>query len=227
MQRNDILNGILILLIFMVFAVCMMAGIIESINESHPYMTGFIQFMIFASIGEMLSIRSIYKKWNYDIAFLCKAIAWGVAGVANTFAFKVIDIGIKEVVRIGFLPSFGYDVPGFWNDLLVAFYISATINLMFGPALNAYIRIAGVFTDIRVRGHRKVSLLECIDEINWREFISFAMFRCIPLFWIPTNTILFLMPEYCRISGAAILSIAFGIIMIVIRHREKYHSIFK
>ena len=227
MQRNDILNGILILLIFAVFTVCMMTGVIESVNESHPYMTGFIQFMIFASIGEMLSIRSIYKKWSYDRAFLCKAIAWGFAGVANTFAFKVIDIGITEAVRIGFLPSFGYHVPEFLNGLLVAFYISAAINLMFGPALNAYIRIAGVFTDTRIREHRKVSLLESIDEINWREFISFTIFRCIPLFWIPTNTILFLTPEYCRISGAAILSIAFGIIMIVVRHREKYRPIFK
>lgn len=62
---------------------------------------------------------------------------------------------------------------------------------------------------------------QAVDSVDWGELIDFTLFKTIPLFWIPVNTVGFLLPQEYRIVFAAVLSLAFGILMTVLKLRER------
>ncbi len=49
--------------------------------------------------------------------------------------------------------------------------------------------------------------------MDWHGFVSFTLFKTIPLFWIPAHTLTFLLPPEYQVIAAAALSIALGIIL--------------
>lgn len=51
--------------------------------------------------------------------------------------------------------------------------------------------------------------------------VNFTLFRTIPLFWIPVNTVGFLLPVHYRIVFASVLSMAFGVLMTILKLRER------
>ena len=217
MKKYDIINIIGFTIVFFIFVLLVVNGVITDMNSNHPYILGFFQFMIFASIGELISARVIYKKWIYGKTLFIKAIIWGFAGMFITLSFFVFFSGVTSAVDAGFLPLTGLPV----DVVLLAFYISASTNIMSGPVMTSTIRILGNYLDVNDNSDEKVSLMNSIDLINWSEFISFSIVKCIPFFWIPTNTVLFLMPIEYRVSGAAILSLAFGVIMVIVKWKER------
>lgn len=62
---------------------------------------------------------------------------------------------------------------------------------------------------------------QAVDSVDWGELIDFTLFKTIPFFWIPVNTVTFLLPEDYRIASAAMLSMVFGILMTVLRLKER------
>jgi hypothetical protein len=108
--------------------------------------------------------------------------------------------------------------PGFsWIKLLAAFSVSATLNLFFAPVFMAFHRITDTHI-LRTGGTMKgfftrMDIGQSFKEINWHDFWDFVLKKTIPLFWIPAQTINFLLPEDYRILVAALYSIILGILM--------------
>ena len=50
-------------------------------------------------------------------------------------------------------------------------------------------------------------------EINWEVQWDFVFKRTIPLFWIPAQTITFLLPEEYRVLFAAFLGVVLGVLL--------------
>ena len=52
-----------------------------------------------------------------------------------------------------------------------------------------------------------------IGSVDWTKFVSFTLFKTVPLFWIPAHTVTFLLPQEYQVMMAASLSVALGIIL--------------
>ena len=60
-----------------------------------------------------------------------------------------------------------------------------------------------------------------MNSVDWGELVDFTLFKTIPFFWIPINTVGFLLPQEYRIVFAAVLSLVFGILMTILKLRER------
>jgi hypothetical protein len=98
------------------------------------------------------------------------------------------------------------------STLLPALLTSLIMNLTFGIVFMGMHRMTDTTIEMRY-SHKKPSFNELIEEINWGAFISFVVFKTIPLFWIPAHTITFMLPSYYRVVVAAYLSIILGVIL--------------
>jgi ABC-type polysaccharide transport system permease subunit len=70
-----------------------------------------------------------------------------------------------------------------------------------------------MYIDMTLTSNEKITMKDAIANVDWVGFINFIVLKTIPLFWIPAHTISFLMPENMRVMLAALLSIAFGVIV--------------
>ena len=67
-----------------------------------------------------------------------------------------------------------------------------------------------------LRGFVKpIRFARVFQEINWDVQWNFVFKRTIPLFWIPAQTITFLLPEEFRVLFAAFLGIVLGVLLAV------------
>ena len=178
-------------------------------TSNHPYWMGFIKFAFLATMGELLAIRLANRTWKNPGGLIFKIIIWGLIGVLITFMFYFYSTGVSTVIEQGEIS------PG--NELLAhlisAFLTSVIMNLTFGIVFMGLHRMSDTYIEMRVN-HKQPSLKELIETINWNAFLSFVVFKTIPLFWIPVHTITFLLPAYYRVVVAAYLSIVLGVILV-------------
>jgi hypothetical protein len=178
-------------------------------TSNHPYWMGFLKFAILATMGELLALRLANRTWKIPDGLTFKIIIWGLIGVLITFMFSFYSTGVSTVIEQGKIS------PG--NELLAqlitAFLTSVIMNLTFGIVFMGLHRMSDTYIELRVN-HKQPSLKELIETINWNAFISFVVFKTIPLFWIPVHTITFMLPVYYRVVVAAYLSIILGVILV-------------
>ena len=189
-------------------------------NDEHGLVTAFIKFFFLATLGESLGLRireGVYLKKEFG--FLSRAIVWGFLGISIKIAFVVFSSGTTS-----FLEYLGMDSPGELikdglngKKILIAFSISAILNLFYAPVLMTFHKITdahiimnhgtlkGLFTPIR--------FTSILQNMNWTVHWNFVLKKTIPLFWIPAQTITFLLPEEWQILFAAILGIVLGAIL--------------
>ena len=111
------------------------------------------------------------------------------------------------------------------EQLIVAFSISVSLNLIFAPVMMTFHKItdthiinnggtiAGLFKPIKFK--------EIFKNLNWVVQWNFVFKKTIPFFWIPMHTITFMLaPEY-RVLFAALLGIALGVILAVSNQSKK------
>jgi hypothetical protein len=106
-----------------------------------------------------------------------------------------------------------------WRKIVVSFSISTALNLFYAPVMMTFHKI----TDIHIlenggtlRGFLKpLDFARIFKEINWDVQWNFVFKRTIPLFWIPAQTITFLLPEEFRVLFAAFLGIVLGVLLAV------------
>jgi hypothetical protein len=152
--------------------------------------------------------------WQINRATWFKSLSWGIGGVLVTLAFTVFSQGTRQAMAAGLLPGYG-------NTLAQAFFTSVTNNLFFAPIHSALMRVCGNYAEIRFLAGQHITPRQAVDSVDWGELIDFTLFKTIPLFWIPVNTVGFLLPQEYRIVFAAVLSLAFGILMTVLKLRER------
>lgn len=222
MKKTDMVALMCYFLLFMGTWWAIRSGILAIFNTDHPYYAGFCQFFIFATGGEFISTRLTTKSWQMNKIFIYKALIWGLGGMLIALNFHLFYVGIADAMNIGMLPFKG-------NNLAHAFYTSSANNLMYGPIHSAFTVIAGVYLELRVIQKRHISLSYAINSVNWGQFVNFIMFKCIPFFWIPVNTLTFLLPNEYRVACAAVLSLVYGILITILKlSQKKYmHNIFE
>lgn len=189
-------------------------GLFGRFNEHFPYPAGFVQFAIYATAGELFSTRVLRGAWIVNRATLFKAGSWGFSGLFVTLAFRVFSDGSRAAMEAGLLPFVG-------SALALAFFTSCTNNIFFGPLHSAFIRVCCNYADLRYTEHRRITVREAVNSVDWGELVTFTLFRTIPLFWIPVNTVGFLLPLHYRIVFASVLSMAFGVLMTILKLRER------
>lgn len=178
-------------------------------TKSYPYWMGFVKFAILASIGELLALRLAHHAWKLPIGLIYKVIVWGLIGMMITFMFSFYSTGVSAMVERGIINT----GKGFLSTIYRAFLTSLIMNLTFGIVFMALHRLSDTYIELRIN-EQKPSLNELIQTIQWDGFISFVVFKTIPIFWIPAHTITFTLPEHLRVVAAAYLSIMLGAILV-------------
>ncbi|MBT3935696.1 MAG: hypothetical protein HOF35_15695 [Bacteroidetes bacterium] len=189
-------------------------------NTHHPYIMAFIKFFLLAPFGEMLGLRilkGVYHEKGFGL--LPRALVWGFLGISLKMAFDIFAHGAPAM-----LINMGMNIP---TDILlqplsllkvfVTFTIGATLNLFYAPMLMVTHKI----TDEHIRdtgGSLKgffspMKFGERMANLNWRIQWNFTFTRAIPFFWIPAQTLNFLLPDEYRILVAAIYSIVLGVLL--------------
>jgi hypothetical protein len=214
-KRGDFLWLALLLAITAFLVVPVLHRLFIRATIAHPYLMGFFKFTILATMGELLTIRLITGSWRRVPGMGYKALVWGVVGLSIVLMFGLFYEGVQGVIQKGLLPG----AEGFTGRFLRAFYTGTLLNLTFAPVFMAVHRISDTWIDQFVEG-RKSTIAEVIAQIDWPEFMRFVVGKTIPFFWIPVQTVNFMLPAEYRIIVAAYLSIILGLILAYARRRK-------
>ncbi len=177
--------------------------IFKTLSASHPFLMGFLKFGVLATTGEVLSLRLAKGSWQLPDKLWQRAVIWGLIGVAITFMMKIFSAGVDGLLAAGVLPA----------AILRPFYISAIMNLTFGPAFMAFHKCTDQWLNLKSSTGGKVSRSQVIAAVDWTGFTNFTLFKTIPFFWIPAHTVTFMLPAEYQVAMAALLSVALGIIL--------------
>ncbi len=173
-------------------------------TNEYALLGGFIKFFLFASFGDVLSQR--IRKGNFAVTGLFyKAIVWGFIGVVVVFVFRIFSGGVMLLQDEGLLPFAGV-------TFAFAFFTSLFMNVIFGPTMMFFHRVTDHYIERKVR-MKHHTLKETLNDIDYKGFVSFIVFKTIPLFWIPAHTITFMMREEYRVLFASFLGVMLGLIL--------------
>ena len=213
-DRAGLACGIAAIAIIAAFAAVLIVPawreVFKTLSAEHPYIMGFIKFALLATVGEVFALAIKNKRFVMPYYIGWRMLIWGVIGVAITFMMKTYSYGVDGLMKNDLLPGQG---EGFGSRLLKAFYTAAVMNLTFGPTFMATHKCTDKYLELRHSGAKKPGLRGVINGVDWHGFVSFTLFKTIPLFWIPAHTLTFLLPAEYQVVAAAALSIALGIIL--------------
>ncbi len=199
------------------------------LNTEHGLVMSFIKFSILATLGEVIGLRiktGRYRQKGFGL--LPRAMVWGFIGTTIYMAFAIFASGTPQLLEKLGMSDAGslLDARLSWRKVLVAFSISAALNLFYAPVMMTFHKI----TDRHIieKGGTLGGFLSRIEfarifrEINWDVQWHFVFKRTIPLFWIPAQTITFLLPEEYRVLFAAFLGIVLGVLLAIaaLKNRE-------
>ena len=217
MKLGDYLWGGLLLLWAIILIVPGTRDIFMSITEAYPYISGFLKFLILATMGDMLGSRVLNGQWQRTKGLIFKAAIWGIIGMMITLAFTLYSEGVSAAQSVGRLPLQG-------SKFGHAFLTSAAMNITFAPFMFLFHKFADLYIDAKYRDKGKITINQLIDEVDFNMLIGFSMLKTIPFFWIPCHTIVFLMPPEYRVIASAFLSIALGLMMAIAKKSQKTTS---
>jgi len=191
-------------------------------NHYHGFIMAFIKFAILATLGEVIGLRIKTGKYTQPgFGVLPRAVVWGFLGITIKLAFIIFASGTPSFLEyMGMQNAKGIFAGSFSSaKLLIAFSISATMNLIYAPVMMTLHKITDTHilaTGGTVKGlFTPIPFPKILSGLNWNVQWNFVFKRTIPLFWIPAHTITFLMPPDFRVLFAALLGIVLGVILAV------------
>ena len=221
MKKRDLIFIACLIIFFLPFFISNQEfDFYTSFNKAHGMIMSFIKFAILATLGEVIGLRiraGVYNKKGFGL--LPRAIVWGFLGLTIKLSFVIFAVGtpifleylgvngVVQAMQQGFTPT----------KLLGAFAISTTLNLIYAPVMMTFHKIidthilnnngtlSGFFTPIKFG--------KIMIKLDWSTQWNFILKKTIPFFWIPAQTITFLLPEEYQILFAALLGVALGIIL--------------
>ncbi len=214
MKKKDLIWIGLLMIIGFLLTYPLTNEIYTATNRAHPYIMGFVKVSILATMGEVLALRIVSGDYKKPVGVIYKFIVWGFLGMGFVIAFELFANGVTGAMNKGLLPSAAPDTT--LAKLLFAFFTSTFMNLIFAPTFMTLHRLTDTFIDLgqgQFSKIKKVKLRAVTDKIDWYGFISFVVFKTIPLFWIPAHTITFLLPGDYRVLVAEFLSLVLGVIL--------------
>ncbi len=189
-------------------------------STAWAFTASFIKFAILATMGEMLGSRirsGIYLPAGFAIFY--RTVVWGFLGMTVKAAFMIFGGGVPLIAS-----HFGMENPAAvmagpltGARVLLAFAISTFLNIFYAPVLMVTHRVSDLH--IAAAGGDRRKLLKVPDvtrllaSIDWNSMWGIVLKKSIPLFWIPAQTVNFLLPEEFRILVAALYSTVLGVIL--------------
>ena len=208
---------IFVIAVFVLFAAVLIIPqtreVFESLSASHPYVMGFVKFALLATSGELIAIKMASGKFAKPAYLIARIVIWGLIGIWITYMMKIFFLGAGAMMEAGLLPGGELSTDSLGYKLIRAFATAATMNLTFGPTFMAVHKCSDTYLALRAQNGRGVRLSEVIDAVDWKRFVSFTLFKTVPIFWIPAHTLTFLLPSEYQVMLAALLSVALGIIL--------------
>ena len=221
MKRTDIIFIILFIGLFVPFFLSdRLYEFFVRFSTDWAFTASFIKFAILATMGEMLGSRirsGIYMPAGFALVY--RAVVWGFLGMTVKAAFMIFGGGVPLIAS-----HFGMEDPATvmagpvtWARVLLAFAISTFLNVFYAPVLMVTHRVSDLH--IAAAGGDRRKLLKMPDvtrllaSIEWNSMWGIVLKKSIPLFWIPAQTVNFLLPEEFRILVAALYSTVLGVIL--------------
>jgi hypothetical protein len=223
MKRNDVIVIVGFILFFLPFFLSSTVyNFYNSFNKDHGMITSFIKFAVLATFGEVIGLR--IRTGNYiqkGFGLLPRAIVWGVLGLTIKLAFVVFAFGTPAFLSYLGIKEASTAMQSSMSmmKILVAFSISATMNIIYAPIMMTFHKI----TDTHIINNggtllgffKPIKFGEIFSNLNWNVQWNFVFKKTIPFFWIPAHTITFLLPAEFQVLFAAILGIVLGILLAV------------
>lgn len=204
MKKGDFLWALALCAIAAFLVVPGTRVVFVELTTAHPYLVGFAKFFVLATMGELLARRILTGSWSAPKGWIFRSLIWGFLGMAIVLVFEVFSAGVAGAMAKSLLPGRG-------SKLIHAFFVSAVMNLTFGPAMMLFHRMTDTFLDMKCEGPGvRAGVRDVAGKVDWQGFINFNLLKTIPFFWIPAHTLVFLLPPVYRIMAAAALSIALG-----------------
>ena len=218
----------LVISVFALFAAVLIIPssreIFEKLSGSHPYLMGFVKFALLATAGELIAIKMATGKFIKPCYLIARIIIWGVIGIWITYMMKIFFLGSGAMISAGLLPGKLLEPNSIAYKLIRAFATAATMNLTFGPTFMAVHKCSDTYLALRAKNGKAVKLTEVINAVDWNRFVSFTLFKTVPIFWIPAHTVTFLLPPEYQVMLAALLSVALGIILNLKKKTAQAHK---
>lgn len=228
MKRTDVI--VLLVVIAFLAPFFLYPSVFEwyrSFNSDHAYLASFLKFALLATFGESIGLRIRTGRYiRPGFGLFPRAIVWGFLGIVLKTAFVIFAEGSPSVLQsMGILfpdpnPADILRQSHFsWVKLVSAFSAGFFLNIFFAPVFMVFHRISdmhitttggtlsGFFSPIYFR--------KSFADLDWDSMWNFVLKKTIPFFWIPAQTLNFMLPEEWRILVAAIYSIILGILLSV------------
>jgi hypothetical protein len=166
---------------------------------------GMIKIGLLGTMGEILGGRIVSGRWILrGIRLWQRALVWAFLGIVFTAVFPLFSYGVEGLIKQGLIPGAG-------SSLLAAFWKSFFMNVIFAFPMMVFHR----FTDTLIgKGalFTRWSAAGTFALIDWKNMFSIVAASCV-WFWIPAQTVTFLLPSEFRIMSAAFLAIVLGFIL--------------
>ncbi len=191
-------------------------------NLEHGLIMSFIKFSILATLGEVIGSR--IKTGSYlhkGFGLVPRALVWGFLGISIKIAFDIFAAGTPVFLeKVGFKDAVSIihsDLS--WKKVFVSFSIGTALNLFYAPVMMTFHRITDLHI-VETGGSLKgfftpIHFARQFKKIDWDVQWNFIFKRTIPFFWIPAQTITFLLPEEFRVLFAAFLGIVLGVLLAI------------
>ncbi|PLX25268.1 MAG: hypothetical protein C0599_00855 [Salinivirgaceae bacterium] len=223
MKQKDFIFIIVVLIVFSPFfwSADLYEGY-KTFNGNHGMIMAFVKFAILATLGEVIGLRIKTGNFNQKgFGILPRAIVWGFLGLTIKLAFVIFATGTPNFLAYIGLDKAGEVMKGDFNStkLLVAFCISATMNLIYAPVMMTFHKI----TDTHILDNggtltgflRPIKFKEIFVKLDWGVQWNFVFKKTIPFFWIPAHTVTFLLPVDWQVLFAALLGIMLGVFLAI------------
>jgi len=226
--RNDLLFAGAVLCFFLPFILFdPVFEVYYQFNLEHGLVMSFFKFALLATLGEVIGLRIKTGRYHHQgFGLIPRALVWGFLGMTIYMAFAIFAAGTPVLLeKVGLKNASAVLHAGLsWKKLLVSFSISTALNLFYAPVMMTFHKI----TDMHILENggtvqgffSRVSFVRIFQDINWEVQWNFVFKRTIPLFWIPAQTITFLLPEEFRVLFAAFLGIVLGVLLAIAALRQ-------
>lgn len=221
MKRSDLIFAAAFAAIFVPFLVSdRLYEFFLWFSTDWAFTASFVKFALLATMGEMLGSRirtGIYLPAGFGL--VPRAVVWGFLGMTVKAAFMIFGDGVPSI-----LEHLGMDNtqaimagPVTAPKILLAFCISFFLNIFYAPVLMITHRVSDLHI-AAAHGEwskliRMPDIAKLLASVEWKSMWGIVLKKTIPFFWIPAQTVTFILPPEFRILFAALLSTVLGIIL--------------
>ena len=221
MKRSDIIFIVVFIGLFVPFFLSdRLYEFFVWFSTDWAFTASFIKFAILATMGEMLGSRirsGIYLPEGFALVY--RAVVWGFLGMTVKAAFMIFGGGTPLIMEhLGMRnPAAVMAGPVTGARILLAFAISTFLNIFYAPVLMVTHRVSDLHIAAAAGDRRRLMTVpdvrKLLASIDWNSMWGIVLKKSIPLFWIPAQTVNFLLPEEFRILVAALYSTVLGVIL--------------